>query len=142
MTSRNILTIVSLIAALAIIGAAQVKVETVPPKAVPADQGKTMFMEYCAPCHGTDGKGHGPAASALKKAPADLTQLASHSSDGKFPGVRVSQYIQGDDAVQAHGTRDMPMWGDVFRSTNRLDQATPILRVANLTDYVKSIQAK
>ena len=38
--------------------------------------GKEMFTEYCAPCHGTDGKGTGPAAAAMKAPPTDLTQLA------------------------------------------------------------------
>ena len=38
--------------------------------------GKEMFTEYCAPCHGTDAKGTGPAASAMKAPPTDLTQLA------------------------------------------------------------------
>lgn len=143
MQIRNMLAAVALLGGFAIVGAAyQAKVETVLPKAVPANQGKTMFMEYCAACHGTDGKGNGPAAPALKKAPADLTQLAAHTSDGKFPGIRVSRYIQGDDTVQSHGARDMPIWGDVFRSTNRMDSSTPALRVANLTDYVRSIQGK
>lgn len=143
MPIRNILTLGALLAGFAIVGAAyQAKIEKVPPKAIPADQGKAMFMEYCAPCHGTDGRGDGPAASALKKAPADLTQLASHTKDGKFPSVMVSRYIQGVDTVKAHGTRDMPIWGEIFRSSNKFDQSTPILRVTNLTEYVKSIQAK
>src|SRR3984957_18693829 len=35
--------------------------------------GKEMYTAYCAVCHGTDAKGAGPAASALKTAPANLT---------------------------------------------------------------------
>jgi mono/diheme cytochrome c family protein len=143
MLTRNILSVIALLVGFAIAGAAyQPKVEKVPPKAVAADQGKAMFTEYCAACHGPDGKGNGPAAAALKKAPADLTQLAAHAKDGKFPALEVSRYIEGKDAVQAHGSRDMPIWGDVFRATNQFDQTTPTLRVANLTDYVRSIQAK
>src|ERR1700674_202975 len=38
--------------------------------------GKNMFLNYCASCHGVDGKGNGPAAAALKPAPTDLTTLA------------------------------------------------------------------
>jgi hypothetical protein len=33
--------------------------------------------------------------------------------------VRVKRYIEGADEVAAHGTRGMPMWGDLFRSLSR-----------------------
>ncbi len=102
--------------------------------------GKGMFMEYCAVCHGNDGKGNGPAASALKKAPADLTTLAARNG-GKFPEPRVYQFIQGDAEVSAHGSRDMPIWGDLFRQLN-LDPGVANMRISNLADYLKSIQAK
>ncbi|MGD1095557.1 MAG: c-type cytochrome [Bryobacteraceae bacterium] len=141
MPTRNILTLTAYLFAFAIVGAAQTKINKVEPIAVSPADGKGMFMEYCAVCHGPEGKGNGPAASALKKAPADLTQLAAHSSDGNFPAVHVSRYIAGDDTVLAHGTRDMPIWGDVFKSMAGGRTAT-LMRVSNLTDYVKSIQAK
>ena len=141
MPTRNLVTIIASLIAFAVAGAAQPTIQKTQPKAVSPSDGKAMFMEYCAVCHGTEGKGNGPAASALKKAPADLTQLTAHASDGKFPGVHVSLFIQGADTVQAHGTRDMPIWGDVFKSMNR-DQMVTAQRVSNLTDYVKSIQSK
>jgi len=34
------------------------------------DQGKTLYKEYCAQCHGFTGKGDGPAASGLEPKPA------------------------------------------------------------------------
>ena len=34
------------------------------------NNGQQMYASYCAPCHGTDGKGNGPAASALTPAPS------------------------------------------------------------------------
>ena len=46
--------------------------------------GKEMFTEYCAPCHGVDGKGNGPAASAMKIPPTDLTQLAKNARTEKY----------------------------------------------------------
>ena len=50
-------------------------IKHVPVKATNAASGQEMYTNYCAVCHGTDGKGGGPAASALKEAPADLTAL-------------------------------------------------------------------
>lgn len=41
---------------------------------VPLD-GPKIFRSYCAACHGVDGKGRGPVASALKHAPPDLTSI-------------------------------------------------------------------
>ena len=120
-------------------GAFQTTIKTVPPNPTDPTSGKAMFMEYCAVCHGQSGKGDGPAAPALKKKPADLTQLAAHNA-GKFPDTRVARYIQGEDAISAHGSREMPVWGDVFKgmSTNR---DVTVMRVANLTRYVESLQA-
>ncbi len=140
MKYRNIAFSLGLLGLFAVISIAQVKIEKVPLKSVSPAEGKEMFMEYCAVCHGREGKGTGPAASALTKAPADLTQLSVHNG-GKFPAVRVSRFIEGEDTVLAHGTRDMPMWGDLFRGATR-DTAGATMRVSNLTDYVKSIQAK
>jgi mono/diheme cytochrome c family protein len=103
--------------------------------------GKEMFVHYCASCHGKEGKGNGPAASALKKAPADLSTLASRNG-GKFPDTRVYAYVEGTDEVASHGSREMPIWGDVFRSMSPADAAAVHQRVSNLTEYVRSLQQK
>jgi mono/diheme cytochrome c family protein len=103
--------------------------------------GAGMFKEYCAACHGADGKGTGPAASALKKAPADLT-LLTKKNNGKYPALEVQNFIRGDAAsVAAHGTRDMPMWGDIFHAVSQGDSVVT-LRVTNLSDYIKGLQAQ
>lgn len=112
-------------------------VKYVPPENIPAANGPEMFRTYCAVCHGTDGRGGGPAADFLKKRPADLTQL-SGKNDGKFPASRVANVIQGRDVVAAHGSRDMPIWGSVFRVLG--DSATVEMRIQNLTAYLRSIQ--
>jgi len=100
--------------------------------------GVEMYRAYCAVCHGVDGKGNGPAAPALRIAPTDLT-LLSRTNGGKFPDFKVSNIIRGDGSVVAHGSREMPMWGDVFREMNR-DESKVTLRVHNLTQYIGSLQ--
>jgi mono/diheme cytochrome c family protein len=114
-------------------------IQQVPITASATMDGHEMFTHYCAVCHGVDAKGTGPAAEALKKTPADLTQIA-RKNGGKFPGVHVMRVIKGDDVVSAHGSRDMPVWGELFRSLH--SRADADLRVNALVQYVEQIQAK
>ncbi len=103
--------------------------------------GPEMYRTWCAPCHGLEGKGNGPAASALKKTPADLTML-SKKNGGKFPTGRVRTYIDGqDESTTAHGSREMPIWGDVFRGIGN-DQGAITYRLVTLSTYLESLQAK
>jgi mono/diheme cytochrome c family protein len=111
-------------------------VEAKPPVST---NGGELFKEYCAVCHGNDAKGGGPAADALKKRPADLTQL-SRKNGGKFPELRVMNYIHGQDVVAAHGSRDMPIWGSVFSQLTNKDLA--YMRINILIKYLVQIQAK
>ena len=120
--------------------AQQPEIRRVPPENTPITSGSEMFRIYCAVCHGTDGKGNGPAVPALAKQPPDLTQL-SKKNGGKFPTFIVSNVILGDEFIAAHGSRDMPMWGDAFRSKNR-DESAIKLRIHNLTEYIESLQQK
>ena len=56
---------------------------TVPsPAATKGDpaKGKEKFNLMCASCHGTEGKGDGPAGAALTPKPRDLTDAAYMSS--------------------------------------------------------------
>ena len=103
--------------------------------------GKEMYTSYCAVCHGTDGKGGGPAASALKTAPADLTML-SKNNGGKFPALKITSSIRGESNTPAHGTKEMPVWGSLFWSMSHGHQGEVQQRVANLTEYIESLQAK
>jgi mono/diheme cytochrome c family protein len=96
-----------------------------------------MFVEYCAACHGKDGRGVGPAALALKQAPTDLTHLSKMNS-GKYPALRVNSAIIGDANVQAHGSKDMPVWGTVFRQMGSESEAH--MRTANLVAYIEKMQ--
>ncbi len=104
-------------------------------------QGPGLYAEYCAVCHGKEGKGDGPMAKALKVAPPDLTHLAARSG-GRFPAERVQKIIAGKEQVSAgHGTREMPVWGPIF-SQIAWDQDLGQIRVYNLAKYLEKIQAK
>jgi hypothetical protein len=116
------------------------KLNKVPIEYTSPGSGAEMFKSYCAACHGPDGKGGGPAAAALTKTPADLT-LLSKKNNGKFPSLLVQNFIKGDNSPAAHGSRDMPMWGDVFRSVSA-GQSVVDIRIRNLRDYIESIQQK
>ena len=112
-------------------------------------QAATDFAVYCAPCHGTSAKGDGPAASALKIPPADLTAIAKRRG-GKFPEAAIFAQISGLDMPGSHGSREMPVWGDVFvgqavgaglslEDARRAAAATE-QRIAGLVGYLKSLQ--
>lgn len=104
------------------------------------ENGATLFRQYCASCHGSAGRGDGPMASALRKAPADLTQFAKRNGD-VFPGERVRRIIDGRD-VSSHGDRTMPVWGDAFRRATSEGDETVSARIAALVRYLQSIQER
>ncbi len=106
-----------------------------------ADSGDEMYKEYCADCHGQTGKGDGPAAAALKTPPPDLTLLAKKNG-GKFPAHHVRSVIDMGVVEAAHGTKDMPIWGPLFKAISQRDSRVVNLRISNLTDYIKAMQTK
>jgi mono/diheme cytochrome c family protein len=103
--------------------------------------GKEMFLSYCAACHGKSGKGDGPAASALKQPPADLTQLAKRNG-GNYPSDLVTSVLRGQAKLTAHGDQEMPVWGPVFWKMSQGKEEQVTLRIANLNKYVESLQQK
>jgi mono/diheme cytochrome c family protein len=110
-------------------------------KATSPASGQEMYTSYCAVCHGTDGKGGGPAASALKAPPADLT-LLSKNNGGKYPAMKVTSILRGTSDLPAHGSKEMPVWGPLFRSISGGHEGEVQQRVANLTDYIETLQLK
>ena len=103
--------------------------------------GKEMFVSYCASCHGKDAKGDGPAANALKQAPADLTSLAKQNG-GKYPAEKVTSVLRGQTTLMAHGDQDMPVWGPVFWKMSQGHEEQVQMRIANLNQYIESLQEK
>jgi mono/diheme cytochrome c family protein len=108
-----------------------------------AELGEPVFQRRCAACHGESGRGDGPVAGALRVAPADLTRIAARRG-GSFPEGEIARFIDGRFAVQAHGTREMPVWGE------RLGEQIPDAGVSEevvrgkisvVVEYLKSIQS-
>ncbi len=119
----------------------QAAIKNVPVKSTSPTSGKEMYTAYCAVCHGQDGKGGGPAAEALKVPPTNLTML-SKNNGGKFPDMKVVASIRGETALPAHGSREMPIWGQLFWGMSHGHEGEVQQRTANLTNYIESLQAK
>lgn len=109
-----------------------------------ADVGQDYYGQYCQVCHGEGGRGEGPFANVLDKPPPNLTEIATRR-DGKFPALEVAEWIDGTRSVRAHGSVEMPIWGEQFAkepsaadgqgSDNALQG-----RVYLLVEYLRSIQ--
>ena len=142
-TSLVLLCAVGLIAALLLAavpsGSQNVTVKPKPIVYIPPDDGREMYVTYCAPCHGMTGEDNGPAAPAFKHAPANLTILAK-THGGKYPWNAVKTTLTYRKNVPAHGDAKMPIWRDLFHSFD--DSSVSDLRINNLTDYIKTLQAK
>ena len=101
--------------------------------------GKQTYREYCASCHGEDGRGMGPAASALKTPPSDLTTLAKRHA-GKFPEDYVAEILRIGKPIQAHGSSDMPVWGPIFNARDNFNEFAVRQRIKNLCAYLATLQ--
>jgi mono/diheme cytochrome c family protein len=127
-----------LVASLATVLLAVNKVQSEMPNVA---SGKQTYMEYCATCHGEDGKGVGPAAYALKTPPSDLTMLAKRHA-GKFPEDYVGEIVRFGKPIKAHGSVDMPVWGPIFGARDKFNEVAVRQRIKNLCDYLKTLQEK
>lgn len=137
---RNLFTVASLLTSAAIfvwaLSAQSVLAQKAIEKSGYEAKGKKLFTQYCASCHGVDGKGQGAVAIALKGGPPDLTMLQPPGE--KFPFYAVQTKIDGEKAVTAHGNSRMPVWGAVLRRTRgELQKESEIY---SLVRYIESVQ--
>ena len=142
---KNVWILIAVVVALAMMGWAQEEpkkeIKHVPIKQVSPASGEQMYKNYCAVCHGNDGKGNGPAADALKVPPSDLTKLAVKNG-GKYPSLKVAAIIRGEEILAAHGSKEMPIWGSLFWNMSGGHEAEVQQRIANLNKYLESLQKK
>jgi mono/diheme cytochrome c family protein len=107
-----------------------------------AEQGRREYVRYCAACHGVNGDGAGPVAPALLSHPTDLQRLSGRYGKPLDAG-RLGAVIDGRQSVVAHGTREMPVWGERFDALPPDEDSrerTIAERLAALLAYLQSIQ--
>ena len=107
--------------------------------------GKADFNKHCAPCHGTNGKGHGPEVAVIPGIkPSDLT-LISRNNGGVFPYQEVADTIDGRKGVPSHKRFDMPFWGVNFQQQGKEftpeSEAAAKVRIDSVVNYIQTIQA-
>lgn len=106
------------------------------------DTGRALFATYCASCHGADARGGGPVADTLRTRPPNLTQFAL-KNHGVFPVERLHRIIDGyDQSVRAHGSMEMPVWGDAFRKREGLSDEAARARIEAIVRYLGLIQER
>jgi mono/diheme cytochrome c family protein len=89
-----------------------------------AAAGKQIFDTDCSPCHGTDGKGDGPAASSQNPKPADLAGLESNFTDS-YMFWRISK-----GGAMPPLNSQMPTWKSTL-SEDQIWQVITYLRTFN-----------
>jgi mono/diheme cytochrome c family protein len=105
------------------------------------DEGAQAFRTYCASCHGSAARGNGPMTDQLRKPPPDLTKFTTRNG-GVFPSERLTRIIDGRD-VPAHGDREMPVWGDAFRTSRDGLSADEVkARIAAIVRFLQAIQER
>jgi cytochrome c oxidase cbb3-type subunit 3 len=75
--------------------------------AADVEQGKKLYGQFCASCHGQSGKGDGPAAAALNPKPRDHTDKEAMS---KLSDDDLLKVIKNGGASVGKSPL-MPAWG-------------------------------
>jgi mono/diheme cytochrome c family protein len=105
-------------------------------------EGRALYLDNCAQCHGPTGRGNGPWADTYDPPPSDLTQL---ERGGDFPRAHVLSVIDGYDRTGLPG-KEMPEFGALLEGdTVPVDTGDGVLTptprpLAALMVYLESIQ--
>ena len=104
--------------------------------------GVRLYQVFCSSCHGLTGRGDGPVEPLFRGGVPDLTRI-SERNGGKFPEQRLHEIIDGREALIAHGTSSMPVWGfELYEGTgsDREARKRTDAMIDRLVGYLKTIQ--
>jgi mono/diheme cytochrome c family protein len=134
MNSRSIAILAPFLVFIAALLSAQ------PTRGADDDLGARLYFNHCAACHGQDGEGGGPVAATMHIATPNLRSLAMRNN-GVFPGEAVTSYVDGRETPAAHGERQMPIWGEVFRGAEQgTAKRTVLRRIDALVNFISMLQ--
>ena len=115
------------------------KAMTASPKPPEVITGAQLFSQHCAECHAADA--NAPDVPSPFRTPPNLSTLAQRHS-GRFPEAYVRDVLRNGVELPAHGPAEMPIWGADFVARDKMNEKQVASRIDQLTDYLKSIQAK
>jgi cytochrome c553 len=107
--------------------------------------GATLFEAYCASCHGSSGRGNGPAARAIPTPVPDLTRYSqAHEGDclmSLLATLQTGHRSQTEPKVSDNDP-DMPNWAPIFRSMSSNNEGLMYLRLRNVAQHVAKLQVQ
>ena len=103
------------------------------------EPGAVLFQDYCAQCHGEDGRGGGPLVQ-LRPGPLPDLRTLSQRNGGAFPFERIVETVSGEAVIDMHGERYMPPWGQIFQFKEDSGDVMAHARILNLVWYLSTIQ--
>lgn len=107
-------------------------------RAVQARKGYDHFVEHCVVCHGEDAKG--VTVDTLSVQPPDLTLITKRRSQNEFPVMTIAKIIDGRTYIKSHGSRAMPIWGDVFSKQDYMTEDEIRGKLGEIVAYLINIQ--
>lgn len=111
----------------------------------PITNGAKTFEIKCASCHGHDAMGESDTSQKVAVDAPNLRKITERNN-GRFPVSRIYAVIDGREIVEGHGTRVMPVWGDLFLSDtiwegcSQVEEQLVRGRIMELILYLDSIQ--
>lgn len=92
-----------------------------------AEEGKKIYQQFCANCHGPEGKGDGPAAKVLNPKPADHSdgsKMCAMTDDVLFKTIKEGGASVGKSPV-------MPAWGPQLKEDQKVWDLVVFVRSLN-----------